>query len=49
LLKYASAERIAAVALANDLETSARDLIELVRYPSGALPDDVSVLLARRS
>ncbi|MCW5554843.1 MAG: protein phosphatase 2C domain-containing protein [Verrucomicrobiae bacterium] len=48
LLKYSSAERIAAVALSDNVETSAQKLVGLVRYPSGALPDDVSVLLARR-
>jgi PPM family protein phosphatase len=47
LLKYTSAELIAAVAVADDVEKSARNLVELVRYPSGALPDDISVLLAR--
>jgi serine/threonine protein phosphatase PrpC len=48
LLKYASAERIATVALADDVEKSAQNLVELVRYPSGALPDDISILLARK-
>ena len=47
LLKYSSAERIAAVALAGDAESAAKNLVELVRYSSGALPDDVSVLLVR--
>jgi hypothetical protein len=28
-------------------EQAALDLIQLVRYPSGALPDDVTVILAR--
>jgi serine/threonine protein phosphatase PrpC len=49
LLKYTSAERIAAVALADDLEKSAQNLVGLVRYASGALPDDISVLLARKT
>ena len=49
LLKYASIERIAAVAITLDLDQASRDLIELVRYPSGALPDDTSVVLARAS
>lgn len=47
LLKYTSSERIASVALAADLESAAQNLVGLVRYASGALPDDVSVLLAR--
>jgi len=47
LLKYSSAEQIAAVTLAGDVEASAKNLVELVRYSSGALPDDVSVLLVR--
>lgn len=46
LLKYTSEERIAA-AIEQDLEQSAKKLVELVRYPSGALPDDVAVVLAR--
>jgi len=48
LLKYTSAERIAAVTLANDVEKSAENLVGLVRYSSGALPDDISILLARQ-
>jgi len=47
LLKYTSSECIAAAALAANLENAAQNLIGLVRYASGALPDDVSVLLAR--
>jgi hypothetical protein len=30
-------------------QIKAGNLIELVRYPSGALPDDISVVLARAS
>jgi serine/threonine protein phosphatase PrpC len=48
LLKYTSLEKIAATILAADFDSSAKKLIELVRYQSGALPDDVSVLLARQ-
>jgi len=40
-------ERIASVALVADLESAAQNLVGLVRYASGALPDDVSILLAR--
>jgi serine/threonine protein phosphatase PrpC len=47
LLKYTSQEKIAATILAADFKNAAAKLIELVRYQSGALPDDVSVLLAR--
>ena len=47
LLKYSSAERIAAVALGGDVESAAQNLVQLVRYASGTLPDDVSVLLVR--
>ncbi|HEX3800517.1 MAG TPA: protein phosphatase 2C domain-containing protein [Verrucomicrobiae bacterium] len=46
LLKYSSAERIATVCREGDNETCAVRLIELVRYASGALPDDVTVILA---
>jgi PPM family protein phosphatase len=48
LLKYTSQEKIAAKILAADFESAASQLIDLVRYQSGALPDDVSVLLARQ-
>jgi PPM family protein phosphatase len=47
LLKYTSAERIVEACRTQDTETAARQLIELVRYRSGALPDDVTVILAR--
>jgi serine/threonine protein phosphatase PrpC len=47
LLKYASTEQIALKALSSDLKQAAQSPLELVRYPSGALPDDVSILLAR--
>ena len=47
LLKYSSPERIASVALTGEVEVSAQNLVQLVRYASGALPDDVSVLLVR--
>jgi serine/threonine protein phosphatase PrpC len=48
LLKYTSQEKIAATILAADFKNAAAKLIELVRYQSGALPDDVSVLLAQK-
>ncbi len=48
LLKYAPAERIAAYVRCTDLDAIAGELLGLVRLRSGALPDDFSVLLARR-
>jgi hypothetical protein len=47
LLKYSSPARISAAALSLDLEKAVRNLVGLVRLPSGTLPDDVSILLAR--
>ncbi len=49
LLKYTSREKITATILTVDFDNAAAKLIELVRYQSGALPDDVSVLLARKT
>jgi serine/threonine protein phosphatase PrpC len=46
LLKYSSPETIAAVSCEASVESSASRLIELVRYPSGDLPDDITVILA---
>jgi len=45
LLKYTSAERINTVCREDAAEVAAQRLIELVRYPSGALPDDVTVIV----
>jgi hypothetical protein len=47
LLKYASSDRIASTCLSADHAEVGRKLIELVRYPSGALPDDVTVVVAQ--
>lgn len=47
LLKYASSERIACACLNSDHAEAGRKLIELVRYRSGALPDDVTVIVAQ--
>lgn len=47
LLKYAPPERIVAACRGCAAEAAAQRLIELVRYPSGALPDDVTVILAK--
>ena len=47
LLKYTSAERIVGVCREQPVEVATRQLIELVRYASGGLPDDVTVVLAK--
>jgi hypothetical protein len=41
LFNYARPEKIAAVALGEDLDCAARDLTQLVRLPGGGLQDDV--------
>jgi len=48
LLKYTSPEKIAATITASGFDEVANKLVDLVRFPSGGLPDDVSVLLARK-
>jgi len=45
LLKYASAERISETCRQHPTVSAAQRFIELVRYPSGALPDDVTLIL----
>ena len=47
LLKYTSTERIVETCRLHPTELAAQALIELVRYPSGALPDDVTLVLTR--
>ena len=47
LFKYTSREAIAQVVRNPDLSSAARNLVELVRYPSGELPDDISIILVR--
>jgi len=47
LLKYTSAERIIQTCRGNPVEAAAERLIELVRYESGRLPDDVTLILAK--
>lgn len=49
LLKYTSQEKIAEMIASVDFDGIAEELVALVRYQSGALPDDVSILLARRA
>ena len=45
LLKYTSADRIIEICRKHPADLAAQHLIESVRYPSGALPDDVTVIL----
>jgi serine/threonine protein phosphatase PrpC len=47
LLRYAKQTDIARIARGPDLAAAAKALVELVRFPSGELPDDVSVVLCR--
>jgi len=47
LLKYTSAERILAVCREHSVDIAGQRLIDLVRYSSGAFPDDVTLILAR--
>ena len=46
LFKYTSAARIIATCRECPPEVAAQRLIELVRYPSGALPDDVTIIVS---
>jgi PPM family protein phosphatase len=46
LLKYTPAERILAACREHPADVAAQRLIGLVRYPSGALPDDVTVIVS---
>ncbi len=48
LLRYAKPSEIAWVAAGRDLVVAVRGLVDLVRLRSGALPDDVSVVLCRQ-
>lgn len=45
LLKYTSPEQIIAICREHPTDVAAQRLIELVRYPSGALPDDVTIIV----
>lgn len=47
LTKYTSAERIVDMIRTTPFDDTPRSLIELVRPPSGRLPDDVAVIVAR--
>ena len=46
LFKYTSAERIVGTCRERRPDVAAQQLIELVRYPSGALPDDVTIIVS---
>ena len=46
LLKYTSTEQIMTVCRDHPPDVAAHRLIELVRYPSGALPDDVTIIVS---
>lgn len=49
LTKYTSVENIISIIRqSTDLSECAKDLIELVRYPSGTLPDDTTVILCKQ-
>lgn len=47
LVNYAPRRAIAALARLPDLAAAARQLVDLVRLPTGALPDDTSLVLCR--
>jgi serine/threonine protein phosphatase PrpC len=47
LFKYTDFENICPVALLENVDAAAAGLIELVRLPSGALWDDIAVILCR--
>jgi PPM family protein phosphatase len=47
LMSYANPINVAAVVRQADLDQAARELIQLVRLPSGGLQDDVGVVLVR--
>jgi serine/threonine protein phosphatase PrpC len=47
LFRYANRHDIARTAVGVDLSAAARALVDLVRLPSGALQDDLSVVLCR--
>jgi PPM family protein phosphatase len=49
LIKYASQASIARIASGADLAFAARSLVDLVRLRSGALQDDVSIVLCREA
>jgi len=48
LIKYAHKEKIRQIVLEHDFEQVAKLLTECVRYPSGNLPDDVTVIVCKK-
>ena len=48
LFKYCDRERLLSVAMGDPLGVAATGLVEEARLPSGALHDDVSIVLASR-
>jgi PPM family protein phosphatase len=48
LTKYAQRANIHQIVLNNNIEQASHQLIESVRYPSGDLPDDVTVILCEK-
>lgn len=48
LMKYSPLSKIRDIVLNNHLESVANQLIESVRYPSGNLPDDVTVIACQK-
>ncbi len=49
LLRFARPADITRIASGPDLAVAARQLVELVRLPSGEVPDDVSIVLCRQA
>src|SRR3546814_2191343 len=47
IFKYAGPEAIFAAAREQDVSLAAKRLVDLVRRPSGELPDDVAIILCR--
>jgi len=47
LWRYAKRDAIAAIARGDNLATTATSLVELARLPTGALADDVAVVIVR--
>lgn len=45
LFKYTSPKQVVTACREHPTDVAARKLIQLVRYPSGALPDDVTIIL----
>jgi len=48
IIKYAKRDKIWKAALSEDLESAAREIIDLARLPTGEIQDDAAVILCRR-